>query len=56
MKIFNYFENYTLRSKKLKSYILWKNIHSKLLNKEHLNTSLRESLKVLASKVNNNWD
>lgn len=56
MKIFPYFENHPLRSKKLKSYILWKNIHSKLLNKEHLNTSLRESLKVLASKVNNNWD
>lgn len=56
MKVFPYFENHPLRSKKLKSYILWKNIHSKLLNKEHLNTSLRESLKVLASKVNNNWD
>jgi hypothetical protein len=49
-------DNHTLRSKKLKSYILWKEIHSKLLNKDHLNPSLRESLKVLASKVNNNWD
>lgn len=56
MKIFPYFENHPLRSKKLKSYILWKNIHSKLLKKEHLNPSLRESLKVLASKVNNTWD
>uniref|UniRef100_UPI0028E0A214 hypothetical protein n=1 Tax=Perenniporia fraxinea TaxID=1350006 RepID=UPI0028E0A214 len=56
MKIFPYFENHPLRSKKLKSYILWKDIHSKLLKKEHLNPSLRESLKVLASKVNNTWD
>ena len=56
IKIFSYFDNHTLRSKKLKSYILWKEIHSKLLNKDHLNPSLRESLKVLASKVNNNWD
>jgi hypothetical protein len=55
-KLFTYFDNYPLRSKKLKSYILWKNIHSKLLNKHHLNPTLRESLKVLASKVNNNWD
>jgi len=55
-KLFPYFDNYPLRSQKLKSYILWKNLHSKLLNKDHLNPTLRESLKVLASKVNNNWD
>lgn len=56
MNIFPYLDNHQLRSKKLKSYILWKDLHSKLLNKDHLNPSLRESLKVLASKVNNNWD
>ena len=56
LKIFTYFDIHPLRSKKLKSYILWKEIHSKLVNKDHLNPSLRESLKVLASKVNNNWD
>lgn len=55
-KLFPYFDNYPLRSKKLKSYILWKELHSKLVNKHHLNSTLRESLKVLASKVNNNWD
>ena len=54
--LFPYFDNYPLRSKKLKSYILWKALHSKLVNKHHLNSTLRESLKVLASKVNNNWD
>lgn len=55
-KLFPYFDSYPLRSKKLKSYILWKDLHSKLLNKNHLNPTLRDSLKVLASKVNNNWD
>jgi hypothetical protein len=54
--LFPYFDNYPLRSKKLKSYILWKDLHSRLVNKHHLNSTLRESLKVLASKVNNNWD
>lgn len=55
-KIFPYFDKYSLRSKKIKSYILWKDLHNKLLNKNHLNPTLRESLKVLASKVNNTWD
>jgi len=54
-KLFPYFDNFPLRSKKLKSYILWKDIHKNLLNKNHLNSTLRESLKVLASKVNNIW-
>jgi hypothetical protein len=56
MKLFPYFDNYPLRSKKLKSYILWKDLHGRLLRKDHLNSTLTDSLKVLASKVNNNWD
>ena len=55
-KLFPYFDEYPLLSKKLKSYILWKDIHNKIINKNHLNFTFRESLKVLASKVNNNWD
>ena len=55
-KIFPYFDKYSLRSKKIKSYILWRDLHTKLEKKDHLNPTLRESLKVLASKVNNNWD
>jgi len=55
-KLFPYFDEYPLLSKKLKSYILWKDIHNKIKNKNHLNFTFRESLKVLASKVNNNWD
>jgi hypothetical protein len=56
MKIDPYLEKNRLRSKKLKSYILWKDLQNRLLNKEHLNSTLRDSLKVLASKVNNVWD
>ena len=54
--LFNYLDKHPLRSKKLKSYILWKELHAKLLVKSHLNPNLKESLIVLASKINNNWD
>jgi hypothetical protein len=56
VKLFPYFDSHPLKSQKLKSYVLWKNLHSRLENKDHLNITLRESLKVLASKVNNNWN
>jgi LAGLIDADG DNA endonuclease family protein len=51
--IFPYFDQHNLRSKKLKSYIIWRDLHTRLINKEHLDKSLRPSLKLLASKVNN---
>lgn len=54
--LFSYFDNHHLRTKKLKSYILWRDLHSKLSNKEHLDFTLRPSLSILASKVNNTWD
>lgn len=54
--LFNYFDEYPLRSKKLKSYIIWREIHRQLKQKNHLNIALRDSLKVLAKKANNNWD
>lgn len=55
-KLFYYFDKHQLKTKKLKSYILWRDLHCKLSNKEHLNITLRPSLKVLASKINNTWD
>lgn len=55
-QLFLYFDKHKLRSKKLKSYLLWRDLHFKLLYKEHLDITLRPSLKVLASKVNNTWD
>lgn len=54
--LFTYFDKHKLRSKKLKSYLLWRDLHLKLSNKEHLDSTLRPSLKILASKVNNTWD
>ena len=54
--LFSYFNNHQLRTKKLKSYILWRDLHEKLSNKEHLDVTIRPSLKNLASKVNNTWD
>jgi hypothetical protein len=56
LNLLSYLEIHPLRSKKLKSYILWKDLHGRLLKKDHLNPTLRDSLKVLASQVNNCWD
>lgn len=55
-KLFFYFEQHPLRSKKAKSFILWKELYFKLKHKEHLDPTLRPLLKVLASKVNNTWN
>lgn len=55
-KLFFYFEQHPLRTKKAYSFILWKELYLKLKNKEHLDPTLRPLLKVLASKVNNTWD
>lgn len=64
--LISYFDKHTLKSKKLKSYILWKDVYSsfgssepkrkRLQNKEHLDKTMRFSLKILASKINNTWD
>jgi len=51
-KLYPYFEKYPLKTKKLNSYILWKEIHSKITNKDHLNLELRQTLAQMASKVN----
>ena len=53
--LFKYFDNFPLKTKKLKSYIIWKDLHKKLTDKNHLNPVLRNSLQILASKVNNTW-
>jgi len=51
-KLFIYFDKFSLRSKKAYSYLLWKGLYFKLLNKEHLNSTLRPILKELAAKIN----
>jgi len=55
-KLFSYFDLHLLRSKKANSFILWKELYFKLKNKKHLDPTLRPSLKVLTSLVNNTWD
>jgi hypothetical protein len=51
-KIFEYFDNNPLKTKKFKSYLLWKKIHKHILNKDHLNPELRLNLIQMASKIN----
>ena len=51
--LFSYLDNHQLRTKKLKSYTLWKEIHKHVMNKDHLVTELRIKLIEMASKVNN---
>lgn len=50
--IYNYFDNFPLKTKKLDSYLRWKNIHKQITNKAHLNPELRIKLIELATKVN----
>jgi len=42
--VFPYFDKYTLYTKKSLSYRLWKDIHTHLVNKDHLNPSRRQEM------------
>ena len=42
--VFPYFDKYTLYTKKYLSYRLWKEIHTGLVNKDHLNPSRRQEM------------
>ncbi len=50
--VFNYFEEFSLYSKKAVSYALWKQLYTRLQNKEHLDPELRVVLKEKASMIN----
>lgn len=50
--IYDYFDNYALKTKKFTSYILWKEIHKHITNKDHLNLELRDKLIKMGAKVN----
>lgn len=50
-----YLDKYGLRTKKRISYTLWKELHARILNKEHLDPDLAPIIKYLASKINNTW-
>ncbi len=50
--VYDYFDNNLLKTKKLKSYLLWKEIHKHIMNKDHLNPELRQNLVKMATEVN----
>lgn len=50
--IYPYFDKYSLLSKKANSYKLWRELHIKLANKDHLDLNLRPILKQMASEIN----
>ena len=50
--IYEYFDNYKLRTKKLNSYLLWKDIHSRIEKKEHLSSKSRQLLIKKAKQIN----
>jgi hypothetical protein len=50
--IFPYFDNYTLYTKKSISYILWKDIHKHLVNKDHLDKLKRQEMIEKAKMIN----
>ena len=51
-KLYFYFDKYVLKTKKLNSYFQWKQIHTRITNKDHLNPELRPNLIEMATKIN----
>lgn len=51
-KVYAYFDLFQLKTKKQKSYTLWKQIHKKISKKEHLDERLRQECIELAKQVN----
>ena len=52
INVFNYYDKYYLLTKKSLSYILWKQIHKELLNKDHLDLKKRLILKEKIKFIN----
>ena len=50
--LFTYFDEYSLITNKKDSYMIWKSLHSRLVNKDHLEHSSRLELKELAKQIN----
>ena len=50
--LFTYFDNYNLMSKKKDSYLKWKSLYNRLINKDHLNNDTRLELINLAKQIN----
>ncbi len=50
----NYFEKFNLKTNKYNSYLLWKELYFKLLNKDHLNPIFRVELLKKSQLINKN--
>ena len=50
--LFIYFDNFNLLSKKKDSYLKWKLLYNRLVNKDHLNKETRSELINLAKQIN----
>lgn len=50
--LFTYFDEYALITKKKDSYLKWKLLHSRIINKDHLNDNIRLELIELAKQIN----
>lgn len=51
-KLFWYFDQFELKTKKLQSYRLWRQAHAMLVNKQHLDPITRIQVKALAAQIN----
>ena len=50
--LFSYFDEFSLITKKNNSYLKWKLLHYRLLNKDHLNNNIKLELVELAKQIN----
>jgi hypothetical protein len=51
-RVFKYFDTHPLQTKKAKSYQLWREIHTSIVNGEHLSPATRYVLKAKAATIN----
>ena len=51
-RVFKYFDSHSLHTKKAKSYLLWREVHTAIVNGEHLSPASRAVLKAKAATIN----
>jgi hypothetical protein len=51
-RVFKYFDSHPLQTKKAKSYQLWQEIHTSIINGEHITPATRILLKAKAATIN----
>jgi hypothetical protein len=52
IKVYKYFDSVTFKSRKGTSYKLWKDLITKVLDKQHLNKDLKAELILAAQSIN----